>query len=174
MCLSQIEILSHVGQQESIVAMIAAYDSEKTVDVVMELMEGGELYARIAAKGPYCEAKAACMTRRLADAVRYLHRHGIVHRDLKPENVLLQSAEADDVVKVRPEAGVELCVMSLTLFPSVTQLADFGLAKLLVNQTHMTTVCGTWAYSAPEVRIYRQPYNYKVDIWSLGVILFTM
>jgi serine/threonine protein kinase len=54
------------------------------------------------------------------------------------------------------------------------QLADFGLAKHLVNQTHMTTVCGTWAYSAPEVRIFRKPYNYKVDIWSLGVILFTM
>lgn len=54
------------------------------------------------------------------------------------------------------------------------QLADFGLAKHLVNQTHMTTVCGTWAYSAPEVRVFRQPYNYKVDIWSLGVILFTM
>lgn len=44
------------------------------------------------------------------------------------------------------------------------QLADFGLAKHLVNQTHMTTVCGTWAYSAPEVRVFRQPYNYKVRL----------
>lgn len=67
----------------------------------MELMEGGELYGRIAAKGPYSERKAAVITQRLASAVRFLHRHGIVHRDLKPENLLLQSAEQDDVVKVR-------------------------------------------------------------------------
>lgn len=54
------------------------------------------------------------------------------------------------------------------------QIADFGLAKHLVNQPYMSTVCGTWAYSAPEVRIFRQPYNYKVDIWSLGIIIFTL
>jgi serine/threonine protein kinase len=54
------------------------------------------------------------------------------------------------------------------------QIADFGLAKMLVNQTRMSTVCGTWAYSAPEVRIFRQMYDNKVDIWSLGVIMFTM
>ncbi len=66
-----------------------------------------------------------------------------------------------------------MCVCArMCVYP--LQLADFGLAKLLVNQTHMSTVCGTWAYSAPEVRIFREPYTNKVDIWSLGVIMFTM
>jgi serine/threonine protein kinase len=109
-------------------------------------------------------AEAAVITRKLADAIRYLHRRGIVHRDIKPENLLLSSKAAD--------AEVKLC--------------DFGLAKLrpsAVQPSHaadtnsdpyMHTVCGTWAYSAPEVRISRQPYTHKVDLWSLGVIIFVL
>ncbi len=65
------------------------------------------------------------------------------------------------------------CVVLCCAVLRTSQLADFGLAKLLVNQTHMSTVCGTWAYSAPEVRIFRQMYDAKVDVWSLGVIMFT-
>lgn len=97
----QIEILRHVETHEFVVSLIDAFESAAHVEIVMELMEGGELYGRIAAKGPYSERKAAVITQRLASAVRFLHRHGIVHRDLKPENLLLQSAEQDDVVKVR-------------------------------------------------------------------------
>lgn len=96
----QIDILRHAGKHEYIVSMIDAFETPEHVEIVMELMTGGEMYGRIANKGPYSERKAAVITRRLASAVRYLHRHGIVHRDLKPENLLLQSAAHDDVVKV--------------------------------------------------------------------------
>jgi serine/threonine protein kinase len=81
--------------------MLDAFETPTHVEIVMELMEGGELYGRIASKGPYPEAKAALIIRRLASAVRFLHRHGVVHRDLKPENLLLASSENDDMIKVR-------------------------------------------------------------------------
>lgn len=80
--------------------MIDAFETPTHVEIVMELMEGGELYGRIATKGAYSEPVAALITRRLASAVRYLHRHGVVHRDLKPENLLLYSTTQDDIVKV--------------------------------------------------------------------------
>ena len=97
---AQIEILRRVGHHQYIVNMLEAFETPKEVQIVMELMEGGELYGRIAAKGPYPEGKAALVARRLASAVRYLHRHGVVHRDLKPENLLLKSDAEEDVVKV--------------------------------------------------------------------------
>jgi serine/threonine protein kinase len=97
----QIEILRRVGHHEFIVCMLDAFETPEHVEIVMELMEGGELYGRIASKGPYAEGTAALICRRLASAVRYLHRHGVVHRDLKPENLLLASEDKDDVVKVR-------------------------------------------------------------------------
>lgn len=73
---------------------------------------------------------------------------------VKPENLLLDCADEKR---------------------ALVKLADFGLSHLLgPGTTHMTTVCGTWAYSAPEVRINRQKYTHKVDTWSLGVIMFVV
>ena len=151
----EIEILRRAGKHKFVVQLIDAYETETHVELVMELMQGGELYGRIANKGPYKEVQAALIMRRITSAVAFLHAQGIVHRDLKPENLLLLSKEHEEAVK----------------------LADFGLARLLedpVKAPHMTTVCGTWAYSAPEVRIFRRKYTNKVDIWSMGVILFTV
>lgn len=55
------------------------------------------------------------------------------------------------------------------------QLTDFGLSRLLKEgQDVMSTVCGTWAYSAPEVKVFRQPYSHMVDLWSLGILLYVM
>ena len=55
------------------------------------------------------------------------------------------------------------------------KIADFGLSKLLEpGIDRMTTVCGTWAYSSPEIKVNRQPYTHKVDLWSLGVLAFVI
>ena len=73
------------------------------------------------------------------------------HRDLKPENLLLTSKGSDADVKI----------------------ADFGLSKIMGEKTMMKRSCGTWAYWAPEI-LRRQPYDYSVDLWSVGVILYIM
>ncbi|PIO66602.1 hypothetical protein TELCIR_11682 [Teladorsagia circumcincta] len=81
----------------------------------------------------------------------YLHDRGITHRDIKPENILCMTKEDYTLVK----------------------LADFGLAKGNDAST-LKTYCGTPAYMAPEmIDNDRLPYNPKVDMWSLGVVLFT-
>lgn len=90
--------------------------------------------------------------RQLAEALQYIHKHNISHRDLKPENILLTSDSLDSDIKV----------------------ADFGLSKVVQgHQSVMKTVCGTWAYCAPEV-IQRKPYTSAVDNWTLGVLMFVL
>ncbi|VDK82488.1 unnamed protein product, partial [Cylicostephanus goldi] len=83
--------------------------------------------------------------------VRYLHERGITHRDIKPENILCMTKDDYTIVK----------------------LADFGLAKDADAST-MKTYCGTPNYMAPEmIENEKVPYNPRVDMWSLGVVLFT-
>ena len=84
--------------------------------------------------------------------LRYLHSQNITHRDLKPENVLLMSQDQECTIKV----------------------TDFGLSRVVGENSLMKTLCGTPSYLAPEVLINAESrgYGQKCDCWSLGVILF--
>ncbi|VDM45580.1 unnamed protein product [Toxocara canis] len=104
----------------------------------------------------FTEGQAGNIMRQLVSAVSYLHSKSVVHRDLKPENILFESTD--------PQAKL--------------RLVDFGFARLLPSATeHLTTPCFTLHYAAPEVleKDDQLPqYNEQCDLWSLGVILFTM
>lgn len=78
------------------------------------------------------------------------HERGIVHRDIKPENILL----TDKNLHVK--------------------LADFGLAKIIGEESFTTTLCGTPSYVAPEILedSRHRRYTRAVDVWSLGVVLY--
>ncbi|KAG8893602.1 hypothetical protein FRC00_010293 [Tulasnella sp. 408] len=134
------------------------YQDESTLFIVMELVEGGDLLDRIINSGPngIPEETARELTAEMVDAIQYTHRKKIMHRDLKPENVLLTAPTPD-----HPHGRVKV--------------ADFGLAKSMVDGTYAKTMCGTPAYLAPEVVLNgSQPYDFKVDCWSLGVIVWAM
>ncbi|NXN96759.1 CHK2 kinase, partial [Rhinopomastus cyanomelas] len=120
--------------------------------IVLELMEGGELYDRVSRPIKMKEATCKLYFYQMLLAVKYLHDHGIIHRDLKPENVLLSSSE-------------ETCLIKIT---------DFGQSKILGETSLMKTLCGTPTYLAPEVlnSLGTAGYSRAVDCWSLGVILF--
>ncbi|GAB5579247.1 serine/threonine-protein kinase Chk2 isoform X9 [Prionailurus iriomotensis] len=120
--------------------------------IVLELMEGGELFDRVVGKKRLKEATCKLYFYQMLLAVQYLHENGIIHRDLKPENVLLSSPKEDCLIKI----------------------TDFGQSKILGETSLMRTLCGTPTYLAPEVlnSFGTAGYNRAVDCWSLGVILF--
>ncbi|TRY96707.1 hypothetical protein DNTS_005950 [Danionella cerebrum] len=128
------------------------YQTEESYYIVLEYIEGGELYSRIKARKQLDEDIAKLYFYQMLKAVKYLHDNGIIHRDLKPENVLL--ASHDDV-----------CLIKVT---------DFNQSKILEESSLMKTLCGTPTYVAPEVLTHADTVGYTkaVDYWSLGVLLF--
>jgi serine/threonine protein kinase len=155
---AEASLLQHLDHPY-VVKLINVYTSPSAVYLVMELLQGGDLFDRIVLKGRYNEVEARRIMRRLLAAIYYLHeeRH-VVHRDLKPENILLQSRDSD----------VDI------------QLTDFGLAKSVTGSDCLKTFCGTPLYFAPEILQRRNTvmgrgrYNKQADMWSLGVILYIL
>ena len=141
-----------------LVKLHKAVDTEHVLYLVVEQLHGGELFDRVVKRGPYPEEKARLVTRRLLDALLYLHAKGIAHRDLKPENILLASQSDDTQVK----------------------LIDFGLSRSFLAEaedartpTVMKSPKGTVGYAAPEI-LRQRTYSSAVDLWSLGVVVFIL
>ncbi|KAB5551154.1 calcium/calmodulin-dependent protein kinase [Coniochaeta sp. 2T2.1] len=120
--------------------------------IVTELATGGELFDRICDQGRFTEKDASQTIKQVLEAVDYLHRNNVVHRDLKPENLLYRTrASESDLV-----------------------LADFGIAKMLDSKDDvLTTMAGSFGYAAPEVML-KQGHGKAVDMWSMGVITYTL
>jgi len=119
---------------------------------VTQLATGGELFDRICEYGKFTEKDASQTIRQVLDAVNYLHERNVVHRDLKPENLLYLTKESD----------------------SPLVLADFGIAKMLDSDSDvLTSMAGSFGYAAPEVML-KQGHGKAVDMWSLGVITYTL
>jgi len=144
----EIDILKKL-HHHNIILLKDVYDEKETIYLVMELVQGGELFDQIVSRGTYSEADAANIVRQILDAVAYMHDNGIAHRDLKPEN-LLCSGDEHNTIKV----------------------TDFGLSKDF-STASLRTSCGTPDYVAPEV-LKGQPYDNTVDIWSIGVITYIL
>lgn len=118
--------------------------------LIMEYVEGGELFSYIGENGGIEEIQVVHIFRQIIAALWYCHRLNIFHRDLKPENILLDR----DTMTIK--------------------LVDFGMAALQPHGKKLTTPCGSPHYAAPEV-IKTQSYDGgKADVWSCGVILFVL
>jgi len=149
---AELKILRQVKHHPNVVNLIDYFYTDHHFYLVMDLCLGGDLFSQITAHGKFTEHRAAVIAGQVADAVMHIHSCGVIHRDIKPENVLLVSSDPDCPVKV----------------------GDFGLSKIVNNDLSvMKTICGTWAYAAPEV-ILGKPYTSKVDNWSFGVLLYTL
>jgi len=112
-------------------------------------MEGGELYDEIVKRKHFTEKDASYIMYQLLMALEYLHKRDIVHRDLKLENLLLKKHGALEI-----------------------KLADFGLSKVYTGEA-MQTACGTPYYVAPEI-LQGEGYDYKIDTWAAGVLLYVL
>eukprot|EP00756_Hemistasia_phaeocysticola_P023439 Hpha_TRINITY_DN15892_c0_g5::TRINITY_DN15892_c0_g5_i2::g.187291::m.187291 len=132
-----------------VLSMVDVLQTGSNIYLVLELLTGGDLFDKLDQAKRFEEPQARTYFQQLVYGLQYLHANDIAHRDLKPENLLL-------------DAGGNL------------KIADFGFSRLLNNQQLLQTVCGTPNYMAPEV-LKEQGYDgKKADLWSSGVILYTM
>ncbi|CAG7837370.1 unnamed protein product [Allacma fusca] len=149
----EVDILLRHSQHPHIVTLYNVYEDATSVYLVTELLRGGELLEKLLTSKRLSEREAADVMAVLAETIAYLHRNGVVHRDLQPANIVY----ADTSRK-----------------PDSLRLCDFGFAKQLRAENGLLmTPCYTANFVAPEV-LKKQGYDAACDIWSLGVILFTM
>lgn len=149
----EIEILLRYGQHPNIITLKDVYDDGKYVYLVMELMRGGELLDRILRQRCFSEREASDVLYTIARTMDYLHSQGVVHRDLKPSNILYMDESGN---------------------PESIRICDFGFAKQLRAENGLLmTPCYTANFVAPEV-LKRQGYDAACDVWSLGILLYTM
>ena len=142
----EVEILIRLDSH-NIVKIYEYFEDERFIYIVMDLIEGGELFDKIQKVKRFSERRAAALFKQILTGVNYLHKSHIVHRDLKPENILFDHGDNLKIV-------------------------DFGTSKMYDKNKEMKKTHGTPYYIAPEV--LKGSYDEKCDVWSCGVILYIL
>lgn len=133
-----------------VIRILDVADNPDSVCFIMERAAGGELRRYVERHGLLSEDEARVFFKQIIGAVHYIHNKKIIHRDLKLENILLDSNNRCKIV-------------------------DFGLSDYVTSKERTVTDAGTEAYLAPEVYAQdRKADPFKLDVWSLGVILYAM
>ena len=136
-------------EHPNIVKLHDFFSDEKNYYLILDCCAGGELKNFIIKNDKLNEPTAALIFQQVCQAIAYCHQSGVAHRDLKPENILIDK------------------------FPCV-KISDFGLCGYIKDDKLMDTFCGSPSYVAPECLFLKEYDGKKSDIWSLGVILYTM
>ena len=126
--------------------LINHYEDDDNFFMIMPYASRGQLYTLLRKSTRFDQKTTAQFLRETISAVKYLHEHNVIHRDIKPENILL-----DHNYRVK--------------------LSDFGWSNFCEENEKRKTFCGTPEYLSPEM-VKKLPHDYRVDIWSLGVLLF--
>lgn len=146
---NEIAILKTVDHPNVVKLFECFYDSNYYY-MIEEYCSGGDLYDYIKRQRNFSEKKAANIIYQLLSSINHLHSKKIVHRDLKPENIVFIETKTNEIF---------------------IKVIDFGTSITIKNEP-LTQELGTIYYIAPEV--FKNSYNEKSDIWSCGIILYTM
>lgn len=138
-----------VLQHDHVLSLYDVYETSKYLFLVLEYVQGGELFDYLVKRGRLDSSEARIFFRQIIEGIHYCHSHLICHRDLKPENLLL---------------GLDKRI----------KIADFGMASLMKQGNLLSTSCGSPHYASPEVVMGLKYDGRKADVWSCGVILFAL
>jgi len=143
----EIDILTSI-EHENIISVRSVSEKKTRLCMVMDFMDGGDLLQDLYKKKRYKEPEARSMIKEILKGIRFLHKNNIVHRDIKLENILIDKYGG-------------------------AKITDFGLSTRILRPYSLTTRCGTPGWTAPEI-LLGVSYGEEVDIWGIGIILFTM
>ncbi|CDK26887.1 unnamed protein product [Kuraishia capsulata CBS 1993] len=142
-------IIMKLLNHKNVLRLYDVWETQKALYLVLEYVEGGELFDLLVDRGPLPEELAVTFFKQIVLGASYCHALGICHRDLKPENLLLDR-----------EFNIKI--------------ADFGMAALESNERLLETSCGSPHYAAPEIVSGLSYHGSASDVWSCGVILFAL
>ena len=145
----EIHILS-ILRHPNIVQLYETINSDNTIYIIMEYIEGKDLFQYIYSMQHLTEYKSSQLFRQLISCLEYIHKLGIVHRDIKPENILLNKNK------------------------KILKLVDFGLGNTYKKDELIKTACGSPCYAAPEMISGKDYEGFYSDLWSCGVVLYCM
>ena len=135
----------------NIMRLYDVYQTSHSLFLILEYVQGGELFDFLVNKGRLPPKEALLYFRQIICGLNYAHTFSIIHRDLKPENILIAS-----------------------LFPPVVKIADWGMATFAPPSHHLDTSCGSPHYASPEIVNGEKYQGSSTDIWSCGVILYAL
>ncbi|NXA35005.1 MYLK3 kinase, partial [Eudromia elegans] len=139
--------LNHVN----LIQLYDAFEGKNNVTLIMEYLDGGELFDRITDENyNLTELDAILFTKQICEGVHYLHQHYILHLDLKPENILCVNHTGNQI-----------------------KIIDFGLARRYKPREKLKVNFGTPEFLAPEVVNY-DFVSFPTDMWSVGVITYML
>lgn len=133
-----------------IIRIYEIYNDQKNFYLITEYCEGGDIFSMIQKAANFNEKIASRIIKQVVNAILYCHENGIVHRDIKSDNILFLQNDINSPVK----------------------LIDFGISVRFEKNTKLREKTGTVLYIAPEV--INGSYDEKCDIWSCGVLMYTM
>jgi 5'-AMP-activated protein kinase catalytic alpha subunit len=156
----EIQLMTKIRDQEGFVRLIDSFEDNKgRLYIVLELLHG-TLFDLLKFRRILSDLEAKSIFRQIVESVRALHDQNIVHRDVKLENISIHQHRYRE---------------SLLLTEYKVKLGDFGFAKeISYADEKLTEYCGTPSYAAPEL-VASTPYDgKKSDVWSLGVLLYSL
>ena len=145
----EIRILS-ILHHKNIVQLYETITNNNNIYIIMEYVEGKDLFQYIYSLQRLTEYKSSQLFRQLISCLEYIHKLGIVHRDIKPENILLDKGKKN------------------------LKLVDFGLGNIYKKNELVKTACGSPCYAAPEMLTGKAYDGFYSDLWSCGVVLYCM